>query len=875
MTIKIRAKTMQNRTEQHLGHRSEQESSSDALIGSKKEKNIMKEIVPVRLVYSYCHEDRLYLRSIQTALAPLREQGLVEEWLDEKIPPGKLITESVKKKLREADVVVFMISSRFLNSPACMEEWRYTKELEGEDPRKSRVPVLLAPCAWKDVLDEDIKLLPNEATPVSDYSSNDNAWFEVYEGIKAVIEHVRQMFTPKMDFEEWMEKTELLSHEDIKLSEIFVLPTLTSYATQEGSKPQILESRITDVDTLLAGGHTLVHGAEMSGKTALARYLFLHLSGKGDAVLFVDLRASHGSANERTFKTLYEQQFSGDYDLWRRSRQKTAIVDNFGSDSQSRKFIALLKEHFDKVIVFLTSDTFIAYYRDDRALVDFVEVRLGELTNVKQEELIRARLETTARGAVTDGGVDQIEKQVNNVIQRRIVPRYPFYVLSIVQTFESYMPSNLSITSYAHCYHALIVAKLIKAGVDRKDDELNACFNFAEQLAFALYKAGASDDAEVPEGFDFQGFIKKYHRTYLIPTRLLNRLRHREYGIISDEGIFKISYMYYYFLGKYLSGSRTDEERNVVERMCEKSYVRANNLSLLFVIHHATDNRVIDAITSIVSKTLCNIQPASLSEDETSRFNALIGSLSKTVLNDGDVEQERKRQREARDKAEARGLDAKDEKDDAAVHANDWYRMLKNNEILGQVLRSRYGRLTRDEIRKTIEAISEGGLRLVNLILKDEHEIQNLAKFVGARLGTDASHGVFVQLVQFMSFLWTMTNVESIVGCVSSSNIREVLADVVRNKATPAYDLIGYFSELDGAHELNDDIKRSLRKLLNEYRDPFIKAVLSLRTQHYMNTHRSDRRVEQGICDLLGIPPNRWALRQKGNSRTSRRHTKR
>ena len=834
--------------------------------------------IPVRLVYSYCHKDRDHLHCMKTALAPLRDQAVLEEWLDENIPPGRPITSSVKKKLQQADVVVFLLSSRFLNSQACMEEWRYAKQLEAEDPTKSRVPVLLAPCPWQDALGEDIKLLPNDANAISDHDGGtDRAWLEVYEGIKEVIEHIRCFFAPKPEFLAGMEQTELLSHEGIKLTDIFVLPPLTTYATHEHSNAQLLEHRIKDVNTLLAGGNTLIHGPEMCGKTALARYLFMHLSRNGDPVLFVDIKASHGAPNDGTFKTLYEQQFSGDYDLWSQSPHKTALVDNVDSAPRSRKFINSLKEHFERVVVFMTTDTFISYYRDDRTVADFSEVRLGQLTYVQQERLIRARLVAKQQdGAVSDGTVDQVEKQVDNIIHRSIVPRYPFYVLSIVQTFEGYMPSNLSITSYGHCYHALIVAKLIKAGVDRKDEDLNACFNFAEHLAFALYQAGFSDHSATSHDFNLEAFIGQYRATYVIPTWLLSRLRDPEYGIISDNGMFSIPYMYYYFLGKYLSGSATDEAQAVVEDMCAKSYVRSNHLTLLFVIHHATDNRVIDAIIRIASGTLRQIEPATLSTHETTRFQVLVRRLPQTVLNDGDVEQERRREREARD--EAASNDAAEEDnlvgadDDLVEQVNDWYRMLKNNEILGQVLRSRYGRLTRDEITSTIETISEGGLRLVNYILKDEQDIEELARFFNERMGDDASYDQIVSFVRFASFVWTMTNIEQVVRCVNGANIREVLVDIVGRRQTPAYDLIGYFSQLDSARELNDDIKKRLRELLRRHSDPFIRAVLSLRTQHYMNTHRSERTVEQGVSDLLGIPPSRSALRRKNNARLQRHH---
>ena len=823
---------------------------------------------PVRLVYSYCHKDKEQMHCMKTALAPLRDQGVLQEWLDEQIPPGEPISASVKKKLREADIVVFLLSSRFIASPACMTEWDFVKGLVAEGSTLTRVPVLLAPCAWEHLLgDADIKVLPTGAKSVREHDLPDLAWQDVFVGIEALIKHVRETFAPKADFLSGIEQTDLLSHEGIKLSEIFVLPPLTSYETQHRAKAQMLERRIPDMDDLLSRGNVLIHGAEMSGKTAFARQLFIHLARRGDGVLFVDLKASHGAPNDRTFKTLYEQQFSGDYDLWCRRPDKTALVDNVDSAPRAGKFIAALRERFERIVVMVPTDTFIAYYRDDRALADFTEVRMGQLTYVQQERLIRTRLNLTAkeRAEVTDGTVDQVEKQVDNVIYRRIVPRYPFYVLSIIQTFEGYMPSNLSITSYGHCYHALIVAKLIKAGVDRSDEDLNACFNFAEHLAFAIYEAGLAD-ADEETSFDFEAFVTKYRETYLIRTSLLNRLRNHEYGLISDRGMFKIPYMYYYFLGKYLASSSGDAESNVVDQMCDKSYVRSNHLTLLFVIHHATDNRVIDAIVRIASKTVDDVEPASLSTDETRRFNEIIHGLPKTVLNDGDVEAERQREREARDQEDADVAEAGAEadRDDPVEEVNDAYRMLKNNEILGQVLRSRYGRLTRTEIASIIETISEGGLRLVNYILRDEREIEELARFVCDRVSGDASYEQIVRLVQLTSFIWTMGNVEAIVGCVNGANIREVLERVVESRKTPAYELIGYFSRLDGARQLDDDIKRRLRALLRRHKDPFIKAVLSLRTQHYMNTHRSDRAVEQSFCHLLGIPPRKFLLRHRG-----------
>ncbi len=144
------------------------------------------------------------------------------------------------------------------------------------------------------------------------------------------------------------------------------------------------------------------------------------------------------------------------------------------------------------MIVTVSSHTFYAYFWDDDRLAQFRVIQILPLTHSAQERLIRQRLSLSDNysAEALDGRIDQVENQVNAVVlSNKIVPRYPFYVLSILQTHEAFMPGNLSITSHGHCYHVLILSYLIKAGISRADDEIDSCLNFAEQLAYemALY----------------------------------------------------------------------------------------------------------------------------------------------------------------------------------------------------------------------------------------------------------------------------------------------------------------------------------------------------------------------------------------------------
>ena len=77
--------------------------------------------------------------------------------------------------------------------------------------------------------------------------------------------------------------------------------------------------------------------------------------------------------------------------------------------------------------------------------------------------------------------------------------------------------------------------------------------------------------------------------------------------------------------------------------------------------------------------------------------------------------------------------------------------------------------------------------------------------------------------------------------------IRQSVDAVVKAQDSAAYDVIGYFYLLDSADELTDGIRARLKRLLKKHDDPFIRWVLAFRTQHYVNTHKSNYRIEHSV----------------------------
>lgn len=804
------------------------------------------------LFYSYSHKDERYRSNMETALSQLRRDKLLKEWSDHKILPGQSISERIKDKMNEVNIIVFLLSPDFLDSDACLEEWEYAKKLENEGKLVFRIPIILRDCSWIDFLgDDDVKVLPNDGRHVTKFNPQVTAWQQVYNGIKGIINELKNTFKPKLEYVRKLEKTDFFSLEHVKLQDIFVFPTLFYYVPSSNEE-KLRIRKIKDQKELLEKEYILIHGEEKSGKTALGRYIFLSLANNlSTPVLYINLEEISQKPIARVFYDEFCKQFSGDYSLWKKQAEKTLILDNLSSKSRIIDIIEYAKLHFEKVIITTSTDIYTSFFYDDERLSEFREMEITTLSYQQQETLIRKTLTLSNRNEpVPDGRVDQVEKDVNSIITfKKIVPRYPFFVLSILQTYEAFIPDDLSITSYGHCYQVLILTNFRDAGIADNDKSINTCFNFLEKLAFRIFEhAKLQNQTE----FDYDAFVKQYSQDFIIPDAILNRLRREDYGIINKDGSFKQSYMYYFFLGRYLS--RRDKEKDVlIKAMCEHSYIASNYLTLLFIIHHTNDNEIIEDILLGTMLTLDTYSPATLNQSETDVFQEIVDKLPDKILSDDSAEEIRQKERELRDISD--NLSATEDEVEVETEenpVNDIYHILKNNEIMRQILRNRYGTLEKMRIKEIIQTITESGLRLVKIGLVDEDWITNTAHYL-QRKHPNLSFDKTKRVLQFLSFIWTLINIRKIVSSINVPEIKEVVNEVVQTVGTPAYDLIGYFNHLYSEEELTIQAKQELEALLKQHDDIFFHRVLSLETQYYMNTHRSDHVVEQSICSLLGL----------------------
>ncbi len=148
----------------------------------------MAEHKPLKVFYSYSHKDEEYKEDLERHLSGLRYRKLIETWCDSKIAPGTDWESEIISKLETSDIILLLISSDFINSDYCYSE-EMDKAIRWHQEGKARViPILVRPVFMEELPFSRLQILPSKVKAVQLWSSYDEAWVNVVEGIRRAID---------------------------------------------------------------------------------------------------------------------------------------------------------------------------------------------------------------------------------------------------------------------------------------------------------------------------------------------------------------------------------------------------------------------------------------------------------------------------------------------------------------------------------------------------------------------------------------------------------------------------------------------------------------------------------------------------------------
>lgn len=140
-----------------------------------------------KIFFSYSHADEGLRDQLEKQLSLLRRQGAIETWHDRRIGAGADFGHEIDIHLDEADIVLLLVSSDFLDSDYC-----YEREMKRALERHKQgtaivIPVILRACDWHDAPFGTLLAVPTDGRPVTQWPDRDQAFLEVTKSIKAAI----------------------------------------------------------------------------------------------------------------------------------------------------------------------------------------------------------------------------------------------------------------------------------------------------------------------------------------------------------------------------------------------------------------------------------------------------------------------------------------------------------------------------------------------------------------------------------------------------------------------------------------------------------------------------------------------------------------
>jgi len=145
----------------------------------------------MKVFISYAREDKMLRDDLDDHLANLKQQGIIETWHDGEILAGQAWEPAILEQLETADVILLLISAKFLASPY-INSVEMKRAMQRHEVGEARViPVLLRPVFFKNAPFASLEMLPKDShgqlKAITKWSNRDEAYAKVAEGIHRAV----------------------------------------------------------------------------------------------------------------------------------------------------------------------------------------------------------------------------------------------------------------------------------------------------------------------------------------------------------------------------------------------------------------------------------------------------------------------------------------------------------------------------------------------------------------------------------------------------------------------------------------------------------------------------------------------------------------
>ncbi len=853
----------------------------------------MMEKEKLKIFISYSHIDENDIKDFRKHIAPLKANGLIEDWYDRETIAGQDFQDKIDNNLDNADIICLFISANFLNSEACMKEKRRAIELK-KKKGVAVVSIILSACGWKD--DNEISktlVLPTDGKPISEFKDFNDAWHNVYNGLKDVIGTVIKIKQLKIteQFSKFLQNTELLSRahsqkDEVLLEDIFIYPELSKF-----NDLREYEKRVNS-NILIKDFHDyhrmLIAGESQSGKTTLCKKIFTELRKINFIPIYIfDKTYKYQGNIENRISKAYKDQYEA-VPMEEIDRQRIVpIIDDFHFAENKEKHIKDLSVYRHQIIV--VDDIFCLNFRDENLINSFTHLKIEEFSPLLRNGLIKKWTHLTDKNSGFNSDENAIYKEIDEktelvnttlgkIFGNGIMPAHPFFILSVINAYDTFAkPLDQEITSQGYCYQALIYMCLRKQGV--KNDEVETYINFLTEFAFYFHSTNKNEISRN----EFILFMKTYLDKYILPVKqdiLLNKLQRSQ--IISfdnfDNYHFCYQYLYYFFVAKYLA-EHTKENKALIDKIINNLHKDENAYITIFISHHSKNNDILDEIILNAYCLFDKYKPATLSVEELGFFDEQVEDIVNAILPSTNTTPEIERTKRL---SEQNALEQKnsnvnnnglEENDDFAIELR---RSIKTVEVMGRIIKNHAGSLDKIRLQSMFEEAMSVHLRILTSffeLIKKNDEQQEIISFISNRLkiiienkseerkkdGKKEREPTKKELEKIsktifwnMNFFTVYGLIDKIVNSIGSNKLTHIIETVCDNKNTPASYLVKHGILM--WYNKNLQVNNIATKIDEDGFSGIAKKIMNCMIVNHCSMHKVNFREKQRIEQKFGIP---------------------
>ncbi|WP_333706246.1 hypothetical protein [Ottowia beijingensis] len=637
-------------------------------------------------------------------------------------------------------------------------------------------------------------------------------------------------FTISDSFQQQMEDPgAYLKHPNVHsvtLSDIFVYPDLQH--TNEESKARRIftnSSKLKSPETIFGG--VVLEAEEKLGTTSLIYQLYKYYNSNGFVCLYIDGKSLNKKSLadlDKTIDKIVSAQYNPGATTPYKNKpksEKILFIDDFDgvalkATKERITFIKDLKKRYDYLVLAVDDLFEIRELLSDATTYDLTPLphyKIQPFGHALRSQLISKWQLLGADGTVSDeeqiARLDQVERLIDAVMAKGIIPSSPLYLLTFIQTFEAGRVGDFSDSALGYYYQYLLTQALQAAGV--KADKLTEAIQYGAHLAWHFHENRGSDVSISSLRRFNEQFSKQWH-TVDFDSRIEMLIRARILQKHGDDFRFHYPYIYYFLKGKFLSENISKSDiRSYLSHCSRHLYVRDHANTILFVAHHTTDPFLLDTLIGSLNELFSEKKPVDFKGD-TESINQILENAPALVFKGGkpiDHRAERNQLRDEIDEDDDQLLDKEENQEELSLIAKLTV-LFKSIEILGQTLKNQYSKINRDDKERIIQSLCNGPLRALqefyDFFSKNSDilaaEIEELLKRNKKGVDTvdlkDEARKIAANLLQAISYGFF----RRIILSINSDSIAEDVESVSSKSGSTSYSLINIGTSLDSPKKI-------------------------------------------------------------------------